>query len=90
MEEPVRKKTDSPYLQARKAFQSKAFDPKQFKVEKADHLEYQVGDRVKHIKFGVGTVEQIVDGGKDFEVTVNFDRVGVKKMFAAFAKLQKV
>ena len=35
------------------------------------------------------TVQQIADGGKDFEVTVNFDRVGVKKMFASFAKLVK-
>lgn len=45
---------------------------------------------MKHIKFGEGTVQQIQDGPKDFEVTVNFDRAGVKKMFASFAKLQKV
>ncbi|MDO4187795.1 MAG: UvrD-helicase domain-containing protein [Lachnospiraceae bacterium] len=57
---------------------------------KADSLEYTVGDRVKHIKFGVGKVLSIVDGGRDFEVTVEFDRAGVKKMFAAFAKLTKV
>lgn len=53
-------------------------------------LEYGSGDRVKHIKFGEGTVVQIVEGGRDYEVTVNFDRVGVKKMFASFAKLKKV
>ncbi|MDO5539414.1 MAG: DNA helicase PcrA [Eubacteriales bacterium] len=82
--------TDSPYMQARKAFRSKAFDPAQFKISKADHLEYGVGDRVRHIKFGVGTVEKVIDGGKDFEVTVNFENYGVKKMFAAFAKLQKI
>ena len=57
---------------------------------KADSLEYTVGDRVKHIKFGEGTVQSIVDGGRDYEVTVEFDKFGVKKMFAAFAKLQKV
>ena len=45
---------------------------------------------MKHIKFGEGTVVQIVEGGRDYEVTVNFDRVGVKKMFASFAKLKKV
>lgn len=78
------------YIQAKQAFQAKAFEPKQYKVTKADKLDYGVGDRVKHIKFGVGTVENIVEGGKDFEVTVNFDRAGVKKMFAAFAKLKKV
>lgn len=77
------------YIQAKQAFQAKAFEPKQYKVTKADKLEYGVGDRVKHIKFGVGTVEHIAEGGKDYEVTVNFERAGVKKMFAAFAKLKK-
>ena len=78
------------YLQAKQAFQAKPFEPKDYKVTKADKLDYGVGDRVKHIKFGPGTVENIVEGGKDFEVTVNFDRAGVKKMFAAFAKLKKI
>ncbi len=53
-------------------------------------LEYSVGDRVSHIKFGVGTVTSIISGGRDFEVTVDFDHMGVKKMFASFAKLIKV
>ena len=59
-------------------------------VEKAGSLDYGVGDTVKHIKFGVGIVESITDGGRDFEVTVNFDKCGVKKMFAGFAKLKKI
>ena len=53
-------------------------------------LDYKEGDRVKHMKFGEGTVEKILAGGRDFEVTVDFDKVGVKKMFASFAKLKKV
>ena len=53
-------------------------------------LEYQVGDRVRHVKFGEGEVKAIVEGGRDFEVTVDFDNVGTKKMFAAFAKLKKI
>ena len=91
-EQPAKKMPDvhSPYMQAKKAFKSKAFDPNQFRVKKADSLDYTVGDQVRHIKFGVGTVENIIDGGKDYEVTVNFEKVGVKKMFAAFAKLKKV
>ncbi len=56
----------------------------------AQVLSYVVGDRVKHVKFGAGTVKQIVSGGRDYEVTVEFDSAGVKKMFAAFAKLQKL
>ncbi|MBQ6835407.1 MAG: UvrD-helicase domain-containing protein [Lachnospiraceae bacterium] len=63
---------------------------KAFTVQKASSLDYCEGDRVRHIKFGVGTVKNIVDGGKDFEVTVEFDSVGVRKMFASFAKLQKI
>lgn len=53
-------------------------------------LEYQVGDRVRHVKFGEGEVKAIVEGGRDFEVTVDFDKAGTKKMFAAFAKLKKI
>jgi len=78
------------YAQAKTAFKTKIFDPRQFQVKKADALDYGIGDQVKHIKFGVGTVEGIVEGGKDYEVTVNFEKAGVKKMFAAFAKLKKV
>lgn len=80
----------SSYQQMREAFRAKPFDPKQFTVKKADKLDYTVGDTVKHIKFGIGTVLSVVDGGRDFEVTVDFDRVGVKKMFASFAKLQRI
>ena len=57
---------------------------------KAASLDYQEGDRVTHIKFGAGTVTQITDGGKDYEVTVDFDKYGTKKLFAGFAKLKKV
>lgn len=78
------------YIQAKNAFKAKAFEPKDFKVTKSDSLDYEVGDTVKHIKFGVGIVEKIVEGGKDYEVTVNFEKAGVKKMFAAFAKLKKI
>lgn len=52
--------------------------------------DYVVGDTVSHIKFGKGVVKSIVDGGRDYEVTVDFEGYGVKKMFAAFAKLKKV
>lgn len=53
-------------------------------------LSYEVGDRVRHMKFGEGEVTSIVAGGRDYEVTVDFDKVGTKKMFAAFAKLRKI
>ena len=53
-------------------------------------LSYAEGDRVRHMKFGEGVVKQIVSGGRDYEVTVDFENVGTKKMFASFAKLQKI
>lgn len=53
-------------------------------------LPYGVGDRVRHVKFGEGTVLDIKEGGRDKEVTVDFDTAGVRKMFAMFAKLMKI
>lgn len=53
-------------------------------------LGYGIGDKVRHIKFGTGTVEEIKNGGRDYEVTVDFENGGTKKMFASFAKLQKI
>ena len=53
-------------------------------------LGYGPGDTVKHVKFGQGVVKEICDGGRDKEVTVEFDNYGVKKMFAGFARLVKV
>ncbi len=68
----------------------KPYQAKSFTSTKMDTLSYSVGDMVKHIKFGKGKVLEIVPGGRDYEVTVDFEKVGVKKMFASFAKLKKV
>lgn len=75
-----------------KPYQKKPYQSTSFSSSTTNSisLDYGSGDRVKHIKFGEGTVVQIVEGGRDYEVTVDFDRVGVKKMFASFAKLKKV
>ena len=78
------------YMQMKMAFHAKPFQPKEFKVTKAESLDYEVGDTVRHVKFGVGIVKNITEGGRDYEVTVDFDRFGIKKMFAGFAKLKKI
>lgn len=83
------------FSQAKKTFSAKPFGMPKLgkelqKAESADALGYKIGDRIKHIKFGEGIVQNIVSGGRDFEVTVDFDKAGTKKMFASFAKLRKV
>ena len=88
VEEPI--PTPAKYSKMKEILQGRNYKPREFKVTKANSLDYEVGDTVRHIKFGVGIVKEIVEGGRDYEVTVEFDKVGVKKMFASFAKLKKI
>jgi DNA helicase-2/ATP-dependent DNA helicase PcrA len=89
-----REKTEAPTSYARNAKQILRSKPiaREFVSDTTSQLSlsYQEGDRVRHMKFGEGTVQKILAGGRDYEVTVDFDRFGVKKMFASFAKLKKV
>ena len=55
-----------------------------------DALDYTVGDRVRHIKYGEGTVLNIAREPRDYKVTVAFDQAGQKIMYASFAKLKQV
>ena len=93
---PVQEQKTSPYVNnAKQILRSKPVvkvPVKAFATDATDQLSlsYKEGDRVHHIKFGEGTVTQIIPGGRDYEVTVDFDRFGTKKMFASFAKLKKV
>lgn len=64
------------------------FDRKNF--GSPDKLDYEVGDKVRHIKYGTGEVLEITAAGKDFEVAVDFPDYGIKRMFASFAKLKKI
>ena len=63
---------------------------KSIEIKKTSKLNYEVGDRVRHINFGEGRVIDIEDGAKDYKVSVDFDKFGIKKMFAGFAKLEKI
>ena len=53
-------------------------------------LTYGVGDRVLHIKYGEGSVQNIEKGARDYKITVNFDKAGQKIMYASFAKLKRL
>ena len=52
--------------------------------------DYDINDRVKHIKYGEGTVIDLEPGPRDYKVTVDFDDAGQKIMYAAFARLVKI
>ncbi len=83
----------STHQQARQVFKAKAFasaKPAQQFGKPSGGLNYTVGDRVRNVKYGEGTVTNIVSGGRDYEVTVDFDKAGTRKMFAAFARLEKI
>ena len=51
---------------------------------------YEVGDKVRHIKFGNGEVIDVIPSGGDQEIVVNFDRVGEKHLFASLVKMKKL
>ncbi len=59
-------------------------------METLGELEYREGDRVRHLKYGEGTVLQIAKEPRDYKVTVTFEKAGQKIMYASFAKLKKV
>lgn len=60
------------------------------KVAAAPSVSYSVGERVRHKTFGDGVVEAASAMANDTLLTVNFDKVGVKKIMANFAKLEKI
>lgn len=56
----------------------------------AEAPDYQTGDRVAHVKYGEGTVLELVKEPRDYKVTVEFDKAGRKIMYASFAKLKRI
>ena len=53
-------------------------------------ISYEIGDKVRHIKFGNGEVIDVIPSGSDQEIVVNFDRVGEKHLFASLVKMKKL
>lgn len=86
MELPIRKRGQVAF----NSYQREAISNTVFDKKTDSTPDYVVGDRVRHIKFGEGTVADMINGGRDYEVTVDFDTAGQKKMFAGFAKLVKI
>lgn len=53
-------------------------------------LDYGIGDKVFHIKYGKGIVLNLEREPKDYKVTVKFEKAGQKIMYASFAKLKRL
>lgn len=81
---------ENSYMQKNPFMKMNPYKKQEFVGKQQESLSYDVGDTVQHLKFGKGVVQSIHAGGKDYEVTVDFEKAGVKKMFASFAKLKKV
>ena len=90
MEKPSNGAMQDAWIQSKESFRVKPYESQTLTVNKASGLEYAAGDRVRHIKFGDGTVLDITEGKKDYEVKVEFDTAGIKRLFASFAKLKKL
>ncbi len=105
-ERPVKFSDGTPVLPARTSFsrpsderdeptglKKKAFIGEKIKLGSSIEVkepDYKPGDRVRSFKWGEGTVLDIVRGERDYEVTVDFDSTGQRKIYAGFAKLKKV
>ena len=60
------------------------------KTKGAPGAGFKIGDKVKHAVFGQGTVLGTIGEGDDAQITVAFPNIGVKKLVAGFARLEKV
>lgn len=51
---------------------------------------FKAGDKVKHKKFGVGTITKVEPEGADFKLDIMFETSGLKRLMAGFANLERV
>lgn len=52
--------------------------------------DLSAGQRVRHDRFGDGTVVAVEGSGAEAKATIEFDNIGIKKMLLKFAKIQKI
>jgi ATP-dependent DNA helicase UvrD/PcrA len=63
--------------------------PKMLPDEPAGKRGFRPGQKVKHPKYGEGTVYQREGDGEDAKITVQFPRFGLKKLVERYAQLEK-
>ena len=55
-----------------------------------EKIEVAVGDKIRHVDWGIGTILNKIDTENDIFITVDFERVGLKKLSVNFAPLEKI
>ena len=58
--------------------------------KKITTMELQIGDRVSHDTFGLGTVVAVAGGGEKAEATINFGQYGEKRLLLRYAPVEKL
>lgn len=76
-------------------FDAKPINTKAFasanKLSAAPHtFDFKEGDRVRHAKFGCGTVLEAQAVGNDMRMKIAFDEAGEKNLMAVYARLEKL
>jgi len=76
-------------ISPRKAAVEKRVNPyrQEIPAPKDKTIAFAVGDRVRQMKYGSGIVKSITPAGADYEITVDFDRAGEKKIMAHLSRL---
>jgi DNA helicase-2/ATP-dependent DNA helicase PcrA len=54
-----------------------------------EKIEVIVGDKIRHADWGIGVILNKIDTENDIFITVDFERVGLKKLSVNFAPLEK-
>ncbi len=55
-----------------------------------EKIEVAIGDRIKHADWGIGTILNKMDTKNDIFITVDFEKVGIKKLSMNYAPVEKV
>lgn len=59
-------------------------------VKQSASTDFSVGDHVSHKKFGNGVITKMEKENEDYKIEILFERVGMKRLMAAFANLTKL
>ncbi len=94
---PFGKKRPRPNRSNKKAEISASIKPKknlkkisELRDGDEDIIQLNPGDRVKHDRFGTGTVKEISGKGKDMKAKIEFDHTGTKTLLLRFSRLEKI